>query len=105
MLDFVQIKSRTKVTKTGSTIHIYPEFMVGSSKDLMIRGGAFYAVWDERVGFWSQNPQTVCEIVDEELRARTEAYPEDTLVEVAYLHNYSSKKWNELTTSTNWTHI
>lgn len=95
MLDFVQIRSQTKVMKTSSEIHIYPEFIVCESKDLMIRGGAFYAVWDESLGLWSKNPRTVCEIVDNALRERASEFPEDTQLRVSYLRNYSSKKWSE----------
>ena len=50
MLDFMMVS--TKSTKSG-TIEIYPKFIIKKSQDLMIRGGDFYAVWNEDKGLWS----------------------------------------------------
>ena len=44
-MDFYRIKERS--TKNG-VLEIYPDFKVGRSKDLMVRGRGFYAVWDEK---------------------------------------------------------
>ena len=44
MIDFLMIATRTG--KRG-TIEIYPKFIIKKSKDLMIRGSDFYAVWME----------------------------------------------------------
>ncbi len=40
-MDFYRIKERS--TRNG-TIEIYPDFKVGRSKDLMVRGKSFYAI-------------------------------------------------------------
>lgn len=61
----------------------------------MIRGGSFYAVWDEEAGYWSTDPSVVCRIVDNALRERAEEYPENTNLDVRYLNKFSSKKWSE----------
>ena len=46
MLDFVMISSKT--TKNG-VVDIYPKFrLYPKSQDLMIRGGDFYAIWNEK---------------------------------------------------------
>lgn len=98
MLDFVQIRTSTKVSSRKSesaTITIYPEFIVKDSEDLMIRGGAFYAVWDSDIGMWSKDPQSVCRLVDAELRERALEYPEDTNLDIRYLYTFSTKKWAE----------
>ena len=47
MLDFMMVS--TKSTKSG-TIEIYPKFIIKKSQDLMIRGGDFYAIWNEDKG-------------------------------------------------------
>jgi Family of unknown function (DUF5906) len=65
-VDFYQI--RTKETKSGET-EVYPSFIAQKSKDLMIRGGSFYAIWDEAAGLWSQDPFDVQRLIDEELKA------------------------------------
>lgn len=99
MLDFVQIRTTTKVSgKKGfeeSTVTVYPEFIVGPSEDLMVRGGAFYAVWDEDAGLWSKDPSTVARIVDAALDEKRDHIPEDMNVDVKYLRVYSTKKWEE----------
>ena len=64
MIDFVKISTRSP--KQG-VIEIYPKFIVGSSKDLMIRGGDFYAVWLEDRGLWSTDEQDVLQLIDSEL--------------------------------------
>lgn len=59
-------KFRTKENKNGTT-ELYPGFIVGRSTDLMIRGGKFYAVWDEDAGLWSTDEYAVARLVDKEL--------------------------------------
>ena len=91
MLDFVSIK--TSVNKT--TVTIYPEFIVKKSKDLMIRGKAFYAVWDDKLGLWSKNENDVQIIIDDYLREYADNYQTNYNKEVKYLSNFGSGKWIE----------
>ena len=63
-MDFVKIMERSI---RGGGIEIYPSFMVSRSKDLMVRGKAFYAIWDESKGLWSTDEYDVQRLVDEEL--------------------------------------
>lgn len=69
MLDFLEISIRNK----KGSVEIYPKFLVGKSKDLMIRGSDFYAIWDEEKGLWSKDEDDVIRLVDEELRAKQES--------------------------------
>lgn len=70
MLDFLTIAART--TKNG--MEVVPKFVINNnSKDLMIRGGDFYAVWDEERKMWSTNEQDVIRIIDNELRKYVDA--------------------------------
>ena len=64
MLDFFTVSTRVK--KAGYT-EIYPKFLIKHVEDLMIRGGDFYAVWDEDRGLWSTDEQDVVQLVDREL--------------------------------------
>ena len=64
MVDFLRIATRS--TKKG-VVEVYPKFIVGKSKDLMIRGGDFYAIWLEDRGLWSTDEQDVIDLVDREL--------------------------------------
>ena len=65
MFDFFEIA--TRVGKKGS-FEIYPEFMVCSSKDIMIRGGKFHAIWDESVGLWTTDKGRAIELIDNSLK-------------------------------------
>lgn len=67
MLDFILISSRS--TKKG-TIEIYPKFIIPTKKkssDLMIRGGDFYAIWDEDKKLWSTDESDALKLIDDEL--------------------------------------
>ena len=61
MLDFFTIATRT--TKNGKT-EVYPKFIMKRSDDLMIRGGDFYAIWNEDKGLWSNDEQDVITLID-----------------------------------------
>ena len=64
MLDFMTISTRT--VKNG--LEISPKFLMKKSKDLMIRGGDFYAIWDEERKMWSTDEDDVVRLIDDELR-------------------------------------
>lgn len=63
MLDFVKIKIGTK--SRSNDVDVYPEFLVKPSKDLMIRGKQFYAIWDEQKGVWSKDESDAQRLIDE----------------------------------------
>ena len=69
MIDFLTISTRT--TKNG--IEIYPKFIIKKTKDLMIRGGDFYAIWVEERGLWSTDEHDVLQMIDKELDKYAEA--------------------------------
>ena len=64
MLDFMTISTRS--TKNG--VEISPKFLVKKAKDLMLRGGDFYAVWDEERKMWSTDEDDLTRLVDNELK-------------------------------------
>lgn len=64
MLDFLKIATRSP--KRG-LLEIYPKFIIKKSDDLMVRGGDFYAIWDEERGMWSTEEDTVRLLIDREL--------------------------------------
>ena len=70
MLDFIKIK--TKFNKDGS-IEVSPDYISDSSvTDLLTRGSAFQAVWNESTGLWSTNEHDVITLVDSELWAKVD---------------------------------
>lgn len=92
MLDFVTIKA---MSFKKNTVDIYPEFLVKKSKDLMVRGKSFYAVWDEETGLWSRSEGDVQRIVDNMVQEYANKYQTDAFKIPKLMSNFSSKKWTE----------
>lgn len=93
-MDFYRIITKNK--KDGGLL-IKPDWRVGRSKDLMTRGGSFYAVWDESTGLWSEDIYDVQRLVDAELFRYAAELSETTSasIEVQTLESNSTKLWNE----------
>jgi energy-coupling factor transporter ATP-binding protein EcfA2 len=92
-VDFYQIKERN--TKSG-VIEIYPDFKVCRSKDLMVRGKSFYAIWDPDKEMWSTDEYDVQRLVDRELMLYREKLLEKTpgYVVVKTMSDFSNKSWS-----------
>jgi hypothetical protein len=89
-MDFFRVSTRE--TKNG--FEVFPDFLVGRSKDLMVRGRSFYAIWDEAEGVWSTDEYDVQRLVDLELRAHAEKLKaEGTTASVKYLQSFGSNSW------------
>lgn len=90
-MDFYQIRS--KETKEG--MELYPDFIVGRSKDLMIQGRSFYAVWDEANQIWSRDEYDVQRLVDEDLNREADRLYRDTGITytVKSLRSFNSSTW------------
>lgn len=94
MLDFIKI--RIKKYKDGS-IEVSPDFVPSKrNSDLMVRGGAFYAIWDEKAGLWSTDEYDAFELVDNELWKKVEElkekYGTDREYIVKQMSEFSSNK-------------
>jgi len=91
-MDFYQIKERS--AKNG-VLEIYPDFRVCRSKDLMVRGKSFYAIWDEENGLWSTDEYDVQRIIDKDLLEYKEKITSRTnsSVYVKLMSDFSSNSW------------
>lgn len=80
MLDFLNVASRA----TKTSYEVYPSFVVKKSKDLMIRGSAFYAIWNEETRLWSTDEFEAIYLIDREIdiwyNANKDALPPNTRV-------------------------
>lgn len=65
-MDFFTAEAET----TNSGNYILPVFGNGTIRDFMIRGKAFYAVWDEDSNLWSRDESLAWRIIDKELAKR-----------------------------------
>ena len=93
-MDFVEIRVSTKENRGKTmTTTVYPEFVIGSFEDIMIRGGNFYAFWDEKDGCWTFDEIKLARRIDEALdeKARTIDDP----VHILHLRDYTSGKWTQ----------
>lgn len=92
-MDFFNIRRRS-VKK--ESLEIYPDFSVRGTNDIMVRGGDFYAVWDEEAGLWSTNEYDVARLVDKELNDYYENRAKDLFacdIDVKWMSSYSSGSW------------
>lgn len=89
-MDFVRIVERT--TARGIT-EVYPDFVIGKTKDLMIRGKGFYAIWDDDNKLWSTNEYDVQRLVDAELDAHVAKMNRNGFVEIKYMGLFSTNSW------------
>lgn len=90
MLDFIKIEEKTS---RGNRI-IFPIFIVKNTKDLMIKGKSFYAIWDEGNNTWSTDEIDVQRLVDKELEQYCEDHHLSGFADIYYLSNYNNGMWS-----------
>lgn len=86
------------VNKTKKGVTIYASLNVYPRKDLMTRGGAFYAVWDKERGLWSEDLERAAQIIDNELDNKKQELIDDGEtgdIQVCHLLSYRSRAWTE----------
>jgi len=89
-VDFYRI--RTKEQKGFP--QAYPDWIVDHFDDLMVRGGSFYAVWDDSRGMWSKNEFDVQRTVDSDLMTFVEEMGQKgQIVEPLLTRNFSTGSW------------
>jgi energy-coupling factor transporter ATP-binding protein EcfA2 len=93
-MDFFQISSRDldKGPNKGA-LEVYPDFVVGRSQDLMVRGKAFYAIWDQGVGLWSRDEYDVQRLIDLELDQYAATLNGPT--KIRYTRLFNTNEWSK----------
>lgn len=89
-MDFYQIS--LKEVKGGPP-QLYPDWTVGRSKDLMVRGRSFYAVWDEERNLWSTDEYDVQRLVDQDLHRYNAEHNNE--YKVQSLRSYNTQVWSK----------
>lgn len=97
MLDFLIIATRSK---KADVIEIYPKFVIKKSKDLMIRGGDFYAIWVDDKKLWSTDENDALALIDKELESFSKDYRDKFNGVVRTLYMWDSEsgmidKWHK----------
>ena len=93
-MDFLRFEEDGK----KNALIVSPIFMVKKSKDLMVRGKSFYAVWDEDKGLWSTDEFELVQMVDKELDKYADSikdkYPYYPICPM-YMNNYRSGSYKQ----------
>jgi len=92
MLDFVEISLDTK--SNSKELYLSPEFIVKKSRDLMIKGKAFYAIWDEDAGYWSKDEQDVQRLVDKMIYEYADEHGYSN-IKMRLMSKFSTNKWEQ----------
>lgn len=80
-----------KETKDGRS-HLYPDWIVGRSNDLMVRGRSFYAIWDEEAGLWSTDEYDVQRLVDDELERYNKS--KNNIYDIKRMRSFNTQIWS-----------
>jgi len=89
-VDFYKIR----IKETKGVPQAYPDWIVDGVDDLMVRGGSFYAVWDESLGMWSTDEFNVRRLVDADIHDFVEsAKQKGTVFEPLFTRNFSTGTW------------
>ena len=91
-MDFVKIDQ--KMAKNG-TIELAPSFIVSHVKDILVKGGKFYAVWDEANNTWSTDILDVARLIDNEVYEERKKLVVQNPIYIKTMNDYSSNKWTE----------
>lgn len=92
-MDFFQICTKEGRGK-NPVAEVYPDFKVKKSQDLMVRGEAFYAIWDEEAGFWSTDEYDVVRLVDPYIIEHAKALEANgTACSMKLLESFESGRW------------
>ena len=86
--DFLHVYDRQR-TK-NSRPEICPDFDTRKSHDLMIKGGTFYAIWNEDTGLWSTDLDDVINMIDKELDKYKADHPDLEKADVLYMKSAKS---------------
>lgn len=93
-MDFLNVEVKNTVK---GIIEIVPDFIAKKSKDLMVRGNNFYAIWDEENKIWSKDEYRCLQLIDADLKKRADEVNAPFML-VRYLRNTNSgsiKKWKD----------
>lgn len=97
-MDFLRISYRKAKKDDDVRYEIFPTFVTKQSQDLMIRGGDFYAIWNEAKGVWSMKQDDAVDMIDAALEQYKKDYPDLRPARILYMWNGDSgmiDKWHK----------
>lgn len=91
-MDFYRVKEREGMKK--GSLEIFADFMIIRSKDIMVRGRQFYAIWDKAKGLWSTDEYDVPRMIDEDILSYNPQDPSKYIeIKRKVLGNFSTNSW------------
>jgi hypothetical protein len=99
-LDFIrlytkEIKNTSKNRESGK-LELCVDFQVFNSKDLMVRGRSFYAIYNEKKQRWVKDEMEVVRLVDQKIMQKVhELEKEGQSVHYNLMQNYESGIWQK----------
>lgn len=95
-MDFYRIVT-SEPDKRGD-VKVFPDFRPRDFKDLMIRGGAFYAIWNEEAQLWSTDEYDAVRLVDKDVAEHVKGIDVTSIPGAARavqgrMDSFSSKIW------------
>jgi hypothetical protein len=92
-VDFYRIVT-SEPDKKG-VVSVFPDYTPNGFSDLMIRGGSFYAIWDEEKNTWSTDEYDVPRLVDQDIYRAVEEFPAPEVgrYSVKWMNSFSSASW------------
>ena len=99
-MDFIrlytkEIKNSSK-NRSSDKVELVVDFQVFNSKDLMVRGKSFYAIYNEKKHRWVKNEMEVVKLVDEKILQKVkELEGEGISVHYNLMQNYESGIWQK----------
>lgn len=92
-MDFYRIV-KAEPDKKG-VVAVFPDYTPNGFSDLMIRGGSFYAIWDNDKNTWSTDEYDTPRLVDADLRQHVSELPppEAGRYDVKWMDSFSSMSW------------
>lgn len=88
-MDFFTIKE----TVGRGNIIVYPDFKICRSKDLMVKGSKFCAIWDEEAGLWTTDIYDAQRLIDKELDEYVARMNPDKKVKINYMSSFNTRTW------------
>lgn len=71
----------------------YADPKVRGFKELLVKGGAFYAVYDPATHLWSQDIERLSELIDNDIQQAIDN-PDNNCTSAEYMNSMSNGRWN-----------
>ena len=92
MLDFIDVGV---IAEKKNCLMYGPKFIVGcKTKDLMVKGGKFFAVWDEENGLWSTDEERTQELVDNQVKNYINDHNIVGSYKIATMRDFDTGRWS-----------